>query len=227
MAARFSDDLRAAAADVWEAQHAHPFVRGIGDGTLPVDRFRHYVRQDYVYLVDYGRLLALGCARAPDLATMRRFAELTQAILVDEMDLHRSFAAKWGVPEDALEAEPAGPTTRAYADFLLRTATLGDFAELVAALLPCMWGYAEVGERLSSAGGGPGGGGHDGYARWIATYADPEFQALAAWCRALTDELAAGLDGAGQERMRGAFVQSSRWELAFWDASWRLEPAQD
>lgn len=219
----FSAELRAGAADVWDAQHAHPFVRGVGDGTLEVERFRHYVRQDYVYLVDYGRLLALGCARAPDLATMRSFAELTQAILVTEMDLHRSFAAEWGVHEDELEREPAGPTTRAYADFLLRTATVGDFAELVAALLPCMWGYAEVGERL--AGAAAPGGGHDGYARWIATYADDEFQRLATWCRELTDRVAAGLDDAGRERMRRAFVQSSRWELAFWDASWRLEPA--
>lgn len=176
---RFSDELRAAAADVWEAQHAHPFVRGIGDGTLDEAAFRHYVRQDYVYLVDYGRLLALGCARAPRLETMCRFAELTQAILVTEMDLHRSFAAEWGIAAEELEREPATPTTRAYADFLLRTAAIGDFAELVAALLPCMWGYAEVGARLAAAGPPA----HDGYARWIATYADTDFQALAAYTR--------------------------------------------
>lgn len=204
---------------MWEAQHAHPFVRGIGDGTLPVERFRHYVRQDYLYLVDYGRLLALGCARAPDLATMRRFAELTQAILVTEMDLHRSFAAEWGIPEAELEAERATPTTRAYADLLLRTAALGDFAELVAVLLPCMWGYAEVGERLAAAGPPA----HDGYARWIATYADPEFQQLAAWCRELADRLGAAADPAARARMHAAFAASSRCELAFWDASWRLE----
>jgi len=195
-------------------------VRGVGDGTLSVERFRHYVRQDYLYLVDYGRLLALGCARAPDLATMRRFAELTQAILVTEMDLHRSFAADWGVSETELESERPTATTRAYADFLLRTAALGDFGELVAALLPCMWGYAEVGERLAAAGPPA----HDGYARWVATYADPEFQALAAWCCELTDRLGADADTAARARMHAAFAESSRHELAFWDASWRLEP---
>ena len=206
---------------MWEAQHAHPFVRGIGDGTLAEDAFRHYVRQDYVFLVDYGRLLALACARAPELATMRRFAELTQAILVGEMDLHRSFAAEWGIAAEELEREPATPTTGAYTDFLLRTAALGDFAELVAALLPCMWAYAEVGERLLAARAPA----HAGYARWIATYADPEFQSLAEWCRALADQLGSGADAAGRERMQRAFVLSSRHELAFWDAAWRREPA--
>lgn len=206
---------------MWEAQHSHPFVRGIGDGTLALDRFRHYVRQDYVYLEAYGRLLALGCARAPELETMRRFAELTQAILVTEMDLHRSFAAEWQVSAAQLEAEPATPTTRAYGDFLLRTAALGDFAELVAALLPCMWGYAEVGERLAAAGPPE----HDGYARWIATYADPEFQALAGWCRELIDRLGAAADDDTRTRLQAIFTESSRHELAFWDAAWRLEPA--
>lgn len=84
-----------------------------------------------------------------------------------------------------------------------------------------MWGYAEVGERLAAAGPPP----HDGYARWIATYADPEFQALASWCRELTDRLGAARDGAGRTRLHAIFAESSRHELAFWDAAWRLEPA--
>ena len=37
----------------------------------------------------------------------------------------------------ALESTPPTPTTRAYFDFLLRIATLGDYAEWVTALLPC------------------------------------------------------------------------------------------
>ncbi len=81
-----SEDLRRECDDVWEQQHRHPFVIGIGDGTLDVDRFRFWVRQDYLFLIEYARLLALGCARAPRLADMARFAELAQAILSTEME---------------------------------------------------------------------------------------------------------------------------------------------
>jgi thiaminase (transcriptional activator TenA) len=212
----FSAELREAAAPAWEAQHAHPFVRGIGDGTLPEDRFRFYIRQDYLFLIEYGRLLALGAARAPRLEWMRRFAALSQSVLETEMDLHRAFAARWGITTEQLESERTAPATDGYCDFLLRTAALGDFAELVSALLPCMWGYAEIGERL--AAGDPG---HDGYAEWIAMYASDEFAELAAWCRELTDAAADGVAGPGRRRMHAAFRASSEHELAFWDSAWR------
>jgi thiaminase/transcriptional activator TenA len=212
----FAAELRAGAADVWEAQHAHPFVRGIGDGTLDEARFRFYVRQDYRFLIDYGRLLSLGAARAPRLDDMRRFAALAQAVLETEMALHVGFAERWGISASELEAERAAPATAAYADFLLRTAALGDHAELVAALLPCMWGYAELGERLAAAGPPD----HGGYAAWIATYADPEFRELAAWCRELTDAAAADAGAGAAARMHAAFRASSEHELAFWESAW-------
>ena len=212
-----ADELRAAAADVWEAQHAHPFVRGIGDGTLDEARFRFYVRQDYRFLVDYARLLCVGAARAPRVDDMRRFAALAQAILETEMALHVGLAERWGITAAELETEPAAPATAGYADFLLRTAALGDYAELVAALLPCMWGYAEIGERLAAAGTPD----HAGYAAWIATYADPEFQALAAWCRELTGTAGADAGAGALVRMHAAFRASSEHELAFWESAWR------
>jgi thiaminase/transcriptional activator TenA len=213
----FSADLRAAAKPIWEAQHAHPFVRGIGDGTLERARFDHYVRQDYLFLIEYGRMLALGAARAPDLATMARFAQLTQEILVTEMDLHRSYAAELGIHD--LETERMTPTTRAYTDFLVRVAATGDFAELVAALLPCMWGYAEIGANLA-AHGRPD---DERYARWIDTYASEEFAQLATWCRELMDAAAARLAPGAHGPLVEAFVTSSRYELAFWQAAWERE----
>jgi thiaminase/transcriptional activator TenA len=214
---RYTDELRALAAGIWEAQHVHPFVQGIGDGTLEVERFRHFVRQNYLYLIEYARLLSLACARAPRLEWMRRFAELAESTLGSEMDMHREFAATWAITADELEYERATPTTRAYTEFLLRTAALGDFSELVAALLPCMWGYAEVGQALAPrAPGNP-------YGAWIEMYASPEFAEQASWCRSVADELAAGLDDSRRAHMLEAFLQSSRHELAFWDMAWELE----
>jgi thiaminase/transcriptional activator TenA len=214
----FTDLLRQAAADLWEAQHEHPFVRGIGDGTLDPERFRFYVRQDYLFLIEYGRTLALACARAPRLALMERFAELAGSTLGTEMDLHRAYAAEWGITGAELERERPAAATRAYTDFLLRTAALGDFGELVAALLPCMWCYSELGQRLARRELAT----EQRYARWIAMYADEEFARLAAWCREVCDEAAAGAVPETRTRMQEVFLASSRHELEFWDSAWRL-----
>ena len=216
----FSHHLRRAAAEVWEAQHEHPFVRGIGDGTLDPERFRFYVRQDYLFLIEYGRALAMACARAPRLELMERFADLAQATLGTEMDLHRAYAAEWGISRGDLERERPHTATRAYTDFLLRTATLGDFGELVAALLPCMWTYSELGQRLAQ-GPGP----NDGrYARWIEMYSGEEFATLARWFREVCDEVAAGGGEESRGRMQEAFLASSRYELDFWESAWRATP---
>jgi thiaminase/transcriptional activator TenA len=218
-AVALSSELRRAADPVWRAQREHPFLRGIADGTLTLGRFCFYVRQDYLFLIEYARLLALGAARSPDLATMTRFSELTTEILTTEMDLHRSLAAELGVSAAELEAESPAPTTQGYTDFLVRTAAQGDFAELAAALLPCMWGYAEIGQVLAAEGRSP----DDRYARWVDMYASAEFGELAGWCRALVDRLGAALTDAGRARLQRAFLTSSRYELAFWEMAWNGE----
>lgn len=37
--------------DVWKTFVYHPFVMAMGDGTLPMDSFKKYLIQDYLYLV--------------------------------------------------------------------------------------------------------------------------------------------------------------------------------
>jgi thiaminase (transcriptional activator TenA) len=172
--ASFSAYLRAVAHPIWEAQHTHPFVRAIGAGTVDPEDLAAWVRQDYLFLIEYCRLFGLAAARAPDLATLTRFAELLHATATVEMSLHRAYCRELGISIEELEREPMAPSTRAYTDFLLRIATLGDFAELAAALLPCMWGFSEIGQRLKAVGLP-----EEPRCRvWVETYADPEFAAI-------------------------------------------------
>lgn len=216
---QFTESLRRQADAIWQAQHDHPFVQGIGDGTLDVERFAHWVRQDYLYLIEYCRLFGLVVARAPSLDLIVRFADLLQATARTEMDLHRSYAAEFAIAIAELEQEPMAPTTRAYTDFLLRVAALGDFGELLAALLPCMWGFSDIGLALKERGVPS----EPRYARWIDMYADPAFADLALWCRGVLDEVAEGCGEDARRRMADAFLTSSRYELQFWEMAWTLE----
>ena len=220
MAERFSDALRSAVGGVWDAQLEHPFIRGIGDGSLDVERFKHWVRQDYRFLIDYARVLSLAASRAPDLEAMTRLAELAHATLGTEMALHRAYAAEFGISARELERERPSPTCRAYTDFLLRTAATGSFPELVAALLPCMWGFSEIGLALKS---GPLQPGDPRYQAWIDMYASAEFTELSDWCRGLMDRVGTGLPSSELRATQEAFITSCRYEYLFWEMAWNRE----
>ncbi len=212
-----SERLRQAALPVWQRTLAHPFVTGLGDGTLPLDHFRFYICQDYVFLVEYSRVLALATAKASDLDTMGRFAHLLDATLNREMALHREFAARCGISDTALAATAPAPTTYAYTRHLMYVAALGSLAEIVAALLPCQWGYSEIGQTLARRGkpvAAPF------YAQWIDMYASAEFATLTAWLRSLLD--ACG-ETADEGRLREIFCTSARYEYLFWEMAYRRE----
>jgi thiaminase/transcriptional activator TenA len=215
----FTDEIREDAEGFWTAIVEHPMVRELGAGTLDEAPFRYWVRQDYVYLVEYARLHALGAAKAPTLDLMGSFGELLDSTVNVEMDLHRSYAAEFDIAESELETTDPSPTTRAYTDFLVRTAALGSFGDVVAALLPCMWGFNETGNRLAAEGLPD----EERYAEWVETYSGEEFTELTGWCLDLMDEVAAGATERDRERYRELFRTSARYEYRFWDAAWRQE----
>lgn len=215
----FSEQLRQQAAPIWEASAGHPFVRGIGDGSLPVERFRFYICQDYVFLIEFSRVLALGAARAADLEAMSRYAALLDVTLNGEMELHRGYCERFGISREALEATRAAPVTHAYTRHLLHVGHSGSLGEITAALIPCQRGYAEIGRELASRGEPAS---QPLYGEWIRTYAAPEMQELAAWACGLLDRLAADAGAAERTRMTEIFLTSSRYEYLFWDAAFRM-----
>ena len=216
----FSDDMRRECAEMWDKEHNHPLVTGIGDGTLELDKFRYYMRQDYIYLIDFCRVIALAAAKTPDVEDMGWFAKLLDETLNTEMSLHVSFCEDFGISEAELLATQPSPTTQAYTRYLLQVAFRGGVGEISSAILPCMWGYSEIGQMLYDRGipeDAPL------YARWIEMYNSPEFAELAAWVRGFLDRVAEGCGDDELERMREAFVTGSRYEYMFWDAAWRME----
>lgn len=215
----FTEELFDAAEDVWQAQLDHPFVQGIGDGSLPQSKFRRWVRQDYRYLEDFARVFAWAAAKADRLEAMSWYASVLDLTLNTEMELHREYAGRFGISREELEATPMWPTTRAYTDFLVRVAADGDMGQLLAALLPCAWGYAWLARRLAE-GEPPG---DRRYADWIEQYTSPEFRDASRWLRDETERVARGRSGRERGRMRHLFVVSSRYEWSFWEMCWAGE----
>ncbi len=219
----FCDYLFDKVEPIWQAQLEHPFVQGIADGTLEEEIFQRWVLQDYRYLEEFSRVFAWGAAKARNLEEMQFFASALDLTLNTEMDLHRSYAARFGLSADDLESEPMWPTTRGYTDFLVRTAADGDMAQLLAALLPCAWGYAWLGTELAEEFETPE---DDRYAEWIETYAGEEFQGASTHLQGLMEHHAANASEAKRRRLVELFVVSSRYEWQFWQMCWEGETWQ-
>ncbi|HEU4421687.1 MAG TPA: TenA family protein [Pilimelia sp.] len=200
-----ADTLWQANADLAAAALAHPFVRGLADGSLPRAAFAGYIAQDAFFLESFARAYALALAHSPDRAGLDAFGDLLTGVR-EELAMHATYARRWGV--DLAGVTPA-PATLAYTDFLLATAALGGTGLTCAAMTPCMRLYAYLGQRLAA---GPVG---DDYVEWVKTYADPGFEDLAARLEGLLDTY---LDDA--DRGAAAYRRAMRLELAFFDAAY-------
>lgn len=195
------------------AIETHPFVIGLGDGSLARDKFLYYMAQDALYLADYGRVLALAAAQAPTVEELQFWANGATATAITERELHEQFVV------DLAEAEPS-PTCVAYTSFLANAATQGSYGTLVAAVLPCYWIYDHIGRRLLDTLGSHA---DHPYAAWIDTYADPAFSEASRRAQAITNAAVDPLPIDQQQRALRAFRTAARWEYLFWDAAWRQE----
>src|SRR4051812_43902016 len=174
----FFERLKTEASVEWRAYTEHPFTAGLADGTLPETAFRHYLVQDYLFLIEFARAYALAVYKSPQVADMREAAAALSAILDVEMNLHVKLCAGWGLsPRDLEQAAPAAEML-AYTRYVLDTGMRGDLLALKVALAPCVIGYAEIATRLAahpaaSAATNP-------YRVWIDEYAGAPYQAVAA-----------------------------------------------
>lgn len=200
-----SERLTAAGEGGVRDQLAHPTVAGIARGDLDPDVFRDWLEQDHLFLLDYVRVFSRLAWQAPD-GHLGDLVDLAHSTWHEELALHRGLAAEFGA--DLLGAV-ASPVTTEYTGFLLDAAA--DYGRGLAALLPCVWGYSRLGLLLAEDPPA-----EPRYARWVATYADPTFAALAARCAQMLDDAhAAAL--VDEPTAAAAFTTAMRHELAFWD----------
>jgi thiaminase/transcriptional activator TenA len=214
--------LKADCAEDWAAYTGHAFVAQLADGSLPAACFRHYLVQDYLFLLHYARAFALAVVKSEELDDLRESAALVDLLLNHEIALHVETCAGWGLSEAEIAAVPEAPANRLYTRYVLDQGLSGDLLDLLVALAPCSLGYAEIGARLLSdpatkLDGNP-------YRDWIELYGGEEFQAGAAAAQAQLERVAE------RRGLAGELTASKRWpaltrnfrtatqlEIGFWE----------
>ena len=208
--------LQQACQNEWDAYIQHDFVQQLGNGTLAADAFRHYLKQDYLFLIQFARAFALAAYKSPTLEDLRQAKAGLEAIVDLELGLHIQYCREWGISEQELQALPEARATMAYTRYVLDTGNRGDLLDLHVALAPCLVGYGQVAQWLNSRSETLRGQANP-YDAWITMYESEEFQsATTAEIDWLNRELA-DVSPRRFEQLVRIFSDATRLEIDFWD----------
>ena len=215
-----TERLLSSVQEIWAGYHTHPFVMGIGDGSLDQEKFRYYMIQDYLYLIDYTRVFAVGVAKAKDLSVMKLFAASTHTILDGEMDIHRTYMKRLGISLDEAENTPVALDNRSYTSYMLRASYEGGEAQVMAAILSCALSYEAIAKEILKKN--PEADRHPFYGEWVSGYASAEYHMENERLTSLMNRLTADYTPAQIERLIDIFTACSRYEMSFWDMAWEM-----
>ena len=219
--ASFTSALRATHAAGWERVVTHPFVKEMGDGSLPMERFRTYFVQDYIFVKDLVAMVGMAIARSPDLgsasAPLNRF--LT-GVLNPENDLFQRTLHAVDATGEELTSAVATPVTLGFGDFLARVGHEGTFDEIVTVLYVTEGTYLDWATRLIEAKRVP----QDHlYGEWIDLHGPDALGDFVAW-------LAGHLDAipieARSPRTDWLARTALAYEVMFWDQAYSGEGSE-
>ena len=221
----FSRALKEKASKVWEGGYNHPFVQELGKGTLDKEKFKFYLLQDYLYLLQYAKVFAIAAAKSDTEELMARFSAAQHFILAGEMNVHREYMAGFGVTQEEMLAVKPSLFNRGYTANMLAYSLTGGLAEILAAVFPCAWTYADYGKRLKAQYSDTLEGNF--FKTWIDNYASDEFSDSFAWFYDALDGLAANMTGEQRGKIEEIFISSVEFEYLFWDMAYKRQMSFD
>lgn len=213
----FCNEVRQETDFYWEASFQHPFVQGIADGTLPLEKFKYYMMQDAYYLKHYTKVLALAAAKASDDDDIQYFLNTAKFIHEAELEMHRTTFRELGVTEQELAEFEVAPAAYNYVSHMYSAVHNGDVAEAFAAILPCPWLYQEIGQRIKDATPNVA-----LYEQWIALYGSDEMVANIDAQKAMLNRFAEQ-QPQKHKVLKTHFMKSCYYEWMFWEMPWTMQ----
>jgi thiaminase/transcriptional activator TenA len=207
--------LKSDSHDLWNQILRNEFVSSIVAGTLPVKGLREYVRQDYLYTIEFTKSLALLASRSNNEADLRHWIGMASFGADMDLPMHKRFAKALGVSELELEDTAPNTTTVGYNNYLRHIANRGAIIEFGVACLPCVWSYGLVAKRiLSGLGVHYHVKGH-GLDLW-KTYNSARYKESVERLKNIIRAKSKGPQAKEYSRLTSNFRRSCRYELDFW-----------
>ncbi len=211
---KWSEQAWLSAKPVYDKILELPFILELTRGTLPRDIFSFYIRQDAVYLGEYGKVLTGIASRMEEPKHRKAFIQFAGNTVSVEQVLHASF-----IRTQQGERIAASPSCLLYTSYLHKQLANAPVEVALAAVLPCFRIYKEVGDHIlkhQTKGNNP-------YQSWIDTYGGEEFERSVTTAMTVCDEIASQCTNVRQQEMMEAYLVCSRFEWMFWESAYRQE----
>ena len=164
-------NLRESNLSNWLLYTKHEFVQKLANDSLHVNFFLNYLKQDYLFLIQFSKAWSLAILKSDNLEEMKIAASTVNELINFEMELHISLCQKYGISKFDLENTEEENENIAYTRYVLELGYSGDFLDLLSALAPCVLGYGEIGINLKDSNPKI-----SMYRKWIETYSSSEYQ---------------------------------------------------
>lgn len=159
--------------NVWLYYTKHEFVQKLANDSLHENCFLNYLKQDYLFLIQFSKAWSLAILKSDNLEEMKIAASTVNELINFEMGLHISLCEKYGISKLDLENTEEENENIAYTRYVLELGYSGDFLDLLSALSPCVLGYGEIGLNLQNSNPKI-----SMYKKWIETYSSSEYQSV-------------------------------------------------
>lgn len=219
----FTDYLYENSKEIWDKYLEHPFLKEIGEGTLDKEKFRKYLIQDYLYLIEYAKVYAMACVKSRNLKELKMFNEGIAGSIENETANHIMYLRDdFGENIDEIEYKyKFNLTNESYTSYMKSISLTGTVEDIVAGVLPCTWSYGYIGLKLKEKYKDKLEGNF--YKSWIETYAGDEYSKCTNEWIDFTNELCNDLSDERKEQLKDIFVRASMYELEFWNMAYKGE----
>ena len=196
----------------WSEYTDHKFLSNLVNNKLPDKNFKKYLVQDYIFLQQFLKILALSVYKSNSFEEINRSVNFIKGI-DQEIKLHVSFCKKWKIPLKSLNNIKVERANSAYTDHVLNVGKNGNNLDIFSSLSPCIIGYGEIGFKLSKIKNWK----KSKYSSWIKMYSSKEYQQVAKDNINYLDILFKNNKNKNLNKLKSNFKKSTILERNFWE----------
>ena len=217
---KLSQKIAVCAEKLWPRYLCHPFITQMADGTLPLEKFRYYMLQDYLYLRDYTKILAAILQKADTFEQIHFLSDLIESTIGETYRTHIPYMQRLGITKDEIYQAHTHIDNCAYSHYMLCEAQNGNVLTGLVALLNCSWSYAYIAEQIVQRY--PQALQNETYGAWFAGYLSEEYRKANQDLIDRIDALAASISPQEENRLCELFEKCCLFDLRFWDMAYTM-----